>query len=65
MLVILMENQLLEPQRVCQGCPLADRSGQPRWRGGQLSCGHPVHQTTENLPSQYECQMGFRIANIE
>ena len=65
MLVILMENQLLEPGRVCQSCPLSDRSGQPRWRGGQLTCGHPVRRTTENLPSQYECQMGFRIANIE
>jgi hypothetical protein len=30
MLVILMENQMLAPQCVCQGCVLADRTGQPR-----------------------------------
>ncbi len=65
MLVILMENQLLDPHRICQGCPLADHSGQPRWRGGNLSCGHRVHKPIDNLPSQYECQMGFRIAHIE
>jgi len=36
MLVILMENQMLAPQRVCQSCLLADRTGQPRWSGGEL-----------------------------
>ncbi|MGL5083709.1 MAG: hypothetical protein ACRC8A_19680 [Microcoleaceae cyanobacterium] len=65
MLVILMENQLIELQQVCQGCLLADQSGQPRWRGGQLSCGQLVRRPVDNQPSQYECQMGFRIANIE
>lgn len=33
MLVILMDNQILASQQVCQGCLLADQSGQPRWRG--------------------------------
>ncbi|NJK73148.1 MAG: hypothetical protein HC849_27420 [Oscillatoriales cyanobacterium RU_3_3] len=65
MLVILMENQMLPPQSVCQGCLLADRTGQPRWSGGELRCGHPVSKPTENLPDRYECQMGFVIANIK
>ncbi|MDE5081536.1 MAG: hypothetical protein O4803_06570 [Trichodesmium sp. St15_bin1_1] len=65
MLVILMENQLIASQRVCQGCLLADQSGQPRWKSGQLSCGHPVPKITDTQPDQYECEMGFRIASIE
>ncbi|MBE9177079.1 hypothetical protein IQ268_00630 [Oculatella sp. LEGE 06141] len=65
MLVILMDNQLLSPQHVCQSCLMADQSGQPRWRGGQLRCGRVLHSSAENLPEQFECQMGFRIANIE
>lgn len=65
MLVVLMKNQLLTPQQICQTCLLADKSGQPRWRQGQLRCGHPIRKLTENQPEQYQCQMGFRIANIE
>jgi hypothetical protein len=65
MLVILMEDRILSPQVVCQTCLLADRSGQPRWRGGQLRCGNAISKLTENQPDQYQCQMGFRVANIE
>lgn len=65
MLVILMEDQLLQPQQVCQSCLMADRSGQPRWQQGQLRCGRTLGKPSEHLPEQYECQMGFRIANIE
>ncbi|MGF1493234.1 MAG: hypothetical protein ACFBSC_12430 [Microcoleaceae cyanobacterium] len=65
MLVIVTENQLIELQRVCQGCLLADQSGQPRWKQGHLSCGHLVRQPIGNQPSQYECEMGFKIANIQ
>lgn len=65
MLVILMDNQLLSPQQVCQSCLLADQSGQPRWQSGKLRCGRMVHKLADTLPEQYECQMGFRIANIE
>jgi hypothetical protein len=65
MLVILMDNQLISPQQVCQTCLLADQSGQPRWRGGRLGCGHAIRRSSEQQPEQYECQMGFRIANIE
>lgn len=64
MLVVLMNNQLLIPQQVCQNCLLADQSGQPRWQKGQLRCGRPIHKT-ENQPEQYQCRMGFRIANIK
>jgi hypothetical protein len=65
MLVILMESQLLSPQQVCQTCLMADQSGQPRWQQGQLRCGRAVHRMADQQPEQYECQMGFRIANIE
>lgn len=65
MLVVLMEDRLVAPRQVCQSCLLADRSGQPRWRQGQLSCGHAIAKMAENQADQYECQMGFRIANIE
>lgn len=65
MLVILMEDQIISPQVVCQNCLLADRSGQPRFRGGQLRCGHTVRKLAESQPEQYECQMGFRVTNIE
>ncbi len=65
MLVILMDEQLLSPQYVCPSCLLADRSGQPRWRQGQLRCGQVIHKLTPAQPDQYQCQMGFRIANIE
>lgn len=65
MLVILTNNQLLSPQLVCQTCLLADQRGQPRWRQGELRCGRLICKTTENQPEQYQCRMGFRIANIE
>ncbi len=65
MLVILMKDHLLPPQQVCQSCLMADQSGQPRWHHGQLRCGRALRKLTENQPDQYECQMGFRIANIE
>lgn len=65
MLVILMDNQLIRPEHVCQTCLMADQSGQPRWQGGQLRCGRALHKGIEQQPEQYECQMGFRVANIE
>ncbi|MEA5582875.1 hypothetical protein VB620_16185 [Nodularia harveyana UHCC-0300] len=65
MLVILMDNQILVPAQVCQSCLLADGSGQPRWRGGQLRCGEAIRQLNAQQPAQYKCLMGFRIANIE
>lgn len=66
MLVIFTERQLLSPQYVCQGCLMADQSGQPRWHDGQLRCGRAVSQQVgADFPVQYECQMGFRVANID
>ncbi|MEA5564865.1 MULTISPECIES: hypothetical protein [unclassified Anabaena] len=65
MLVILMDEQILAPERVCQSCLLADGSGQPRWRRGQLSCGQAIRKLAQQHPEQYECLMGFRIAHIE
>lgn len=65
MLVILMDNQLISPTAICQTCLLADQSGQPRWSGGRLRCGHAVRKLTEQQPDQFECEMGFRVANIE
>ncbi|MBD2664748.1 hypothetical protein B6N60_01836 [Richelia sinica FACHB-800] len=65
MLVILMDNQILAPEQVCQSCLLANGNGQPRWRGGQLTCGQAIRKLTEQQPMQYECVMGFRVANID
>ncbi|NJL37648.1 MAG: hypothetical protein HC899_13575 [Leptolyngbyaceae cyanobacterium SM1_4_3] len=65
MLVILMENQLLAPHQVCQTCLMASQGGQPRWQQGQLLCGRSLSKLTDKQPDQFECQMGFRIANIE
>jgi hypothetical protein len=65
MLVILTEEQVLPTQKVCQGCLLADRQGSPRWHHGKLGCGHFIGKLGENQPSLYQCQMGFRIANIK
>lgn len=65
MLVILMDNQLIQPQQVCPGCLMADQSGQPRWSHGELRCGRSLHKLTDSQPDQYECHMGFRVANIE
>nr|WP_110985475.1 hypothetical protein [Acaryochloris thomasi] len=65
MLVIVTEDQLLQPQLICQSCVLADRSGRPRWHQGKLDCGRPVPSPPEDQPDQYRCQMGFRVTNIQ
>jgi hypothetical protein len=69
MLIVVMEDRLFPPEQVCHSCLLADGKGQPRWYGGQLRCGQVIHKCGENKcveeqPEQYECAMGFRIANI-
>ena len=64
MLVIMMENQLVTPSRVCQSCLLADKNGQPRWNSGQLICGRIIPKLIDTQPDLYECEMGFRIASI-
>ncbi|HLO89377.1 MAG TPA: hypothetical protein VK203_30815 [Nostocaceae cyanobacterium] len=65
MLVILINDQILAPEKVCQSCLLADGSGQPRWGEGKLRCGHAIRRLTEEQAEQYDCMMGFRIANIK
>lgn len=65
MLVIVMNGQLLSPHQVCQSCLLASQAGQPRWDQGRLRCGQAIHKLNDQQPDQYECQMGFRIANIQ
>ena len=65
MLVILTEDQIISPTQVCRSCLLADKNGQPRWRHGKLGCGNAVRKLAENQPDQYECKMGFRIANVD
>ena len=65
MLVLLTEEQLLPSQSVCPSCVLADHQGQPRWHQGELCCGRLLNSSTEEHPPQYQCQMGFRVANVE
>ncbi len=65
MLVLLTDEQVLSPSQVCPGCLLADQSGQPRWRQGKLGCGHLLRKCATTQPNQYECEMGFRVANVE
>lgn len=65
MLVILIKEELINPQAICQTCLLANKSGEPRWKEGKLGCGHAVGKVTEQQPDWYECSMGFRIANIK
>lgn len=71
MLVILMNEQLLQPAMVCQSCPMASQSGLPRWHQGRLRCGrlvtNPLDKMDNSLaqsPAQYECAMGFRVAEL-
>lgn len=77
MLVILMKDQLLQPSAVCQSCPMASQNGLPRWHKGRLRCGRPVEENaskrlekgtekdaTNRCPAQYECAMGFRVAEL-
>ncbi|NET09854.1 MAG: hypothetical protein F6K16_35170 [Symploca sp. SIO2B6] len=68
MLVMLMNDQLISPQTVCQGCLMANQQGQPRWQRGKLLCGRTLKWMADEVgdrPTQYECQMGFRIADID
>ena len=69
MLVILMKDQLLQPSKVCYGCPMASQSGLPRWQRGRLGCGRIVEGASNSIPerktpTEYECAMGFRLAQI-
>lgn len=65
MLRVLINDQVLKPQKVCQTCLLADASGQPRTNKGKLRCGQAISRFSEQQPEQYKCMMGFKIVNIE
>lgn len=65
MLVIVTDDQLISPQTVCSNCLMADRYGQPRWQQGMLRCGRQLTSLDQGQPTQFECQMGFRVADID
>jgi hypothetical protein len=65
MLVMLTDNQVIRPDTVCQNCLMADSGGHPRWKQGRLCCGHAVPKSGDKQPNQYECEMGFRLVNID
>lgn len=65
MLVILSDEQILSTRMVCTGCLLATHQGTPRWHQGHLGCGHSLNKTSPSQPSLYECEMGFKLAEIE
>lgn len=62
---MVMGDRVITPHVVCQGCLLADSSGQPRWQGGQLRCGQALQKLHTEQPERFECQMGFTVANIQ
>lgn len=64
MLVVMMKEQLLTPNAVCQTCLMANQEGQPRFHHGRLTCGRSLTNPQEGQPRQYECQMGFTITDI-
>ncbi|MEM6839914.1 MAG: hypothetical protein AAF609_24140 [Cyanobacteria bacterium P01_C01_bin.120] len=43
---------------------MADQQGQPRFHHGRLTCGRSLTNLQDGQPPQYECQMGFKIADI-
>lgn len=66
MFVVITDEHVLSAQQVCQNCLLADHSGLPRWREGKLGCANSLGKFAQNHSTTiYQCQMGFRVANIE
>ncbi len=68
MLVVVIKDRIIDPQQVCQDCLLADGNGQPRWRQGKLCCGQLVRNLNccnEPQPNAYQCQMGFRLVDVD
>lgn len=65
MLVILADEQVLSTEEICPGCLLANRQGLPRWQEGKLGCGHSLSKKAQNQPALYQCQMGFKIAELD
>lgn len=64
MLVMMMGEQLVPAQQVCQNCLMASRDGQPRWESGQLRCGRAIASALPQQPDQFDCKMGFRVIQV-
>ena len=71
MLVILTEDKVLSTDMVCKNCLLADQTGHPRWKHGNLVCGKTRRSKEFNRQRQsisnneYQCQMGFRLTQVQ
>ena len=63
MTLIIGEQQILSARQVCQHCLMSDRSGLPRWHGGELGCGK-ISKTFTGA-KVYQCQMGFNVVRVE
>lgn len=64
MIVAIADEQILSIEQVCQTCLMADTHGLPRWQHGKLNCGKALRKSVEQQATVYECQMGFRVTNI-
>ncbi|ELS04123.1 hypothetical protein Xen7305DRAFT_00038510 [Xenococcus sp. PCC 7305] len=67
MLVIVTNKQVLSVNQVCPGCLMANHGGEPRWHHGKLGCGHALNsgQSQDGQAKMYQCQMGFRVTEVE
>ena len=62
---MITDEQILSASQVCQNCVMADRSGLPRWRGGQLGCGEALQTSVSRQAKVYKCQMGFNVTQVD
>ena len=65
MIVMIVEQQILSPQPICQGCLMSDKSGLPRWQNSKLRCGKIMTLKVSTQAQIYECQMGFNVTWID
>ena len=68
MWVVVMDEQIISPERVCQHCLMADQSGHPRGKQGKLRCARRARLRSPNSLSPdhlVECQMGFMLTNVD
>ncbi|MFB2917274.1 MULTISPECIES: hypothetical protein [Aerosakkonema] len=63
-LVMLLRDQMLPPQILCSTCLMASQQGQPRWQDGQLRCGRPVHNPSNNAV-EFRCINDAEIIEFE
>lgn len=64
MIVMIAEEQILHPQKICQNCLMSDQRGLPRWKNSELRCGKSKLQSSSRQATIYRCQMGFNVALI-